>query len=105
MVGESKIDMIEQDTNKIRVEDNGKGNSPNGKSSYLDMTTKDLVEYVKAKGFHDEVLNALTEARISGLNIPELVNKEFLKSIGIERIGDLGGLQKLFQLIICPGNE
>ncbi len=59
-----------------------------------------MVELVRSKGFQEDVCNALTTSRISGYNIPDLVEKDFLRSIGISTIGDVNGLSRLFRMLL-----
>ncbi len=55
--------------------DNPKSNSE--MVPFLDFDSKTLVEFVRSKGFQEDVCNALTTSRISGYNIPDLVEKDF----------------------------
>ncbi len=71
----------------------------------LGTRSNPVPDYPPKKGFHDDVCEAFEKARITGYNIPELVNKEFLKSIGITILGDLGGLSHMFQMILDAGDE
>jgi len=111
MIGEEKLTVIRNETVKasmdgqILAKKSKKAIQEERIEQYVDFDTDSIVEFIRAKGFHDDVCEAFQKARITGYNIPELVNKDFLKSIGITIVGDLGGLSHMFQMIIDAENE
>jgi len=114
MIGEEKLTAIQNESVEMSMDEpihpkkSKKSVSEETFGHYLEFDSKSIVAYVRAKGFHEDVCEAFEKARISGYNIPELVNKDFLKSLGITTLGDLGGLSHMFQMILDTekiGNE
>lgn len=61
--------------------------------------TRDLIQFLQGKGFHEDVLSCIEDARITGLNIKDMTQWDFIESIGISRKGDVAGLARLFESI------
>ena len=84
--------IVKTDTSEMKYEDYGYRN------------TKAIVDFLKSMDFQNDVCEAFEKARITGFNIPELIDREFLKAIGITTIGDLGSISRLFRMIIGQKN-
>ena len=67
---------------------------------FVNHGTDSLVDYLRVKGFEEDVKHLRKPELLDTIIIPDLVNKDFLKSISITIAGDLGGVSRLFQMII-----
>jgi hypothetical protein len=103
LIGEEKLALIRNDVVRMSMDEQliaKKCKRDVRFQQYLDLDASSMVEFLRVKGFHEDVCDAFEKARITGYNLPELVSKDFLKSIGITVLGDLGGLSRLFQMIL-----
>jgi len=63
-------------------------------------TNEDICSFISSKGFSSDVVDIFKECKITGLNIPDLVEEESLKDFGITAKGTIKGLIRLFSNVI-----
>ena len=62
-------------------------------------TNEEICNYISSKGFSSEVIDIFKECKITGMNIPDLIDEISIKDFGITAKGTIKGLVRLFSNI------